>query len=91
MPQVSRGADETGFRMVKPRMQKDTPSRRRREARRLAERIDKFARERQRAWTETGQAARTERLSVELNGPEHVMRPEGLYAELRGQRTEHGR
>jgi hypothetical protein len=49
-------------------------------------RINAKARDRQRAWLETGRRNDTERLTRELNGSEDSMVPEGLYAELRDVR-----
>jgi hypothetical protein len=45
--------------------------------------IQAKARERQQAWAEGDQANLTARLSADLNGPEHLLRPEGLFAEGR--------
>ena len=68
---------QTGFQTVKPpkrRKQKDTPSRRAADAKRLTERIDGLARDRQSAWTQTGQSRLTEQLGDKL---------EVLYDEVR--------
>jgi hypothetical protein len=46
-------------------------------------RINAAARDRQKAWAEGEQPNVTERLSTELNGPSHLLRPEGLFAESR--------
>jgi len=48
--------DTTGFRTVKPRKQKKTPSRRRREAERLTQRIEDARAERRDPWGEGGQS-----------------------------------
>jgi len=45
--------------------------------------IQAKARERQKAWAEGDQPNVTARLSADLNGPEHLLRPEGLFAEGR--------
>lgn len=46
-------------------------------------RIQATARARQAAWTEGQRPNDTTSLSVDLNGREHVLRPEGLFAEKR--------
>lgn len=46
-------------------------------------RIQAKARERQAAYAEGGHPNETARLGADLNGREHVMRPEGLFAEGR--------
>lgn len=46
-------------------------------------RINAAARERQEAYAEGNKANVTQRLTTELNGPEHLRRPEGLFAEAR--------
>lgn len=46
-------------------------------------RINAVARERQQAYAEGNKPNVTERLTTELNGPEHLRRPEGLFAEAR--------
>lgn len=45
--------------------------------------IQAKARERQQAWAEGDQPYVTARLSADLNGPEHLLRPEGLFADGR--------
>jgi hypothetical protein len=45
------------------------------------------ARERQRAWVEGDRPNDTARLSADLNGPEHLLRPEGLFAEGRQEQA----
>lgn len=51
--------------------------------RRLRREIQRKAHERQAAWAEGGHPNAVERLSADLNGPEHILRPEGLFAERR--------
>lgn len=50
---------------------------------RTARAIEAKARERQEAYREGDRPNDTARLSADLNGPEHVLRPEGLFAEAR--------
>lgn len=64
------GRAQSGFRMVKPpkkRKQQDTPSRRTREARRLAERIETTTAERRDAYVETSHPNATEALARNLD------------------------
>lgn len=49
--------------------------------------IQAKARERQKAWAEGDRPNDTARLSVDLNGPEHLLRPEGLFAESRQEQA----
>jgi hypothetical protein len=65
------------------RTRKQTPSKRRRRSLRIEEQIQAKAGQRQRAWAEGDQAYLTARLSADLNGPEHLLRPEGLFADGR--------
>lgn len=61
-----------------------SPSDRRR---RLRREIQRKAEERQVAYAAGGRPNETARLSVDLNGPEHLLRPEGLFAEGRQQQA----
>lgn len=45
--------------------------------------IQTKARERQRAWAEGDRPNVTASLSADLNGPDHLLRPEGLFAKGR--------
>lgn len=45
--------------------------------------IDAAAEERQASWRRGGEPNVTAAVTVELNGPEHVSRPEGLFAKKR--------
>lgn len=46
-------------------------------------RIQAKARERQELWLEGGHPNKVTSLTVDLNGREHLLRPEGLFAEAR--------
>jgi len=49
--------------------------------------IQETAAQRQRAWRDGERPNETARLSADLNGPEHLLRPEGLFAEGRQQQA----
>lgn len=59
---------------------------RKRARRGRAAKIEAKARARQEAWAEGGHPNLTHPLTVDLNGPEHVLRPEGLFAQEREAR-----
>lgn len=80
---------QTGSRMVEPRRsRRRSPSDRRREARRIAERIEAASRERVAARSE-GRALDAERLTTDLLGPDlGPYSPGGLYGDKRAARRE---
>lgn len=83
---MKRAAGQTGFRdgQAPKRRQKDTPSRRAREARRLRERIERTTAERHDAWAEGDLPFRTERLTTDLDrlhADKRVMRRD-IYREV---------
>lgn len=75
-------------RLLARRRQTLARNRRRTKRASTVRRIQAAARERQRAYRKGGHPNLTTRLTTELNGPEHVLRPEGLFAEARQEMAE---
>lgn len=72
--------DEQATNTIKPRKRGRRGGRRRGKSQTIARQINAAAEQRRRAYAEGEQPNLTQKLTTDLNGREHVMAPEGLYA-----------